>query len=394
MIVEGLLVDALDGARHGQVEIKNQMIARVGPDLGQPDLRCPDGQLIFPGFGDIHVHLREGQEHKEDYVSGAAAALHGGVTFCLDMPNNPRPPIDAIGVHRKQALAEAGGPVQIGIYAGVGPDTAPFGHSHYKAFMASSFGPLFFDSLAQVERAMERYRGCQVTFHCEDPQLITEHDRPARAESLAVGLACCLQETLQVNVAHLSTAAGLEVIRQAPRRPRCEVTPHHLYFDVVNRERMERRTLLRMNPPLREPRDRQALLEAFARGELDFLATDHAPHTLEEKLSASPPAGVPMLDTYGAFVAWLLQEQGLEPVHLARHASYLPGQWFGGPHGRIAPGYRGDLAILDMTRPWTVRAEDLRTKCGWSPFEGETLPGRVVWTVCAGRLFQQGREVT
>ncbi len=394
MIVEGVLVDALDGERRGQVEIRDGMIARVGDGLGTPDIKCQEGQLIFPGFGDIHVHLREGQEHKEDYATGAAACLQGGVTFCLDMPNNPKPPIDGAGVHRKLVKAEAGAPVAIGIYAGVGPETQPFNHTHYKAFMASSFGPLYFDSLPQVEQTMPRYRGCKVTFHCEDPELITEHERPAEAERVAVELACRLKEHLDVNVAHLSTKAGLDAIRAAAHKPKCEVTPHHLYFDVVNRERMERKTLLRMNPPLREPRDREALLEAFANGEIDFLATDHAPHTLEEKLSSSPPAGVPMLDTYGAFVAWLIVERKLTPQHLARHASYLPGQWFGGPHGRIGPGFRGDLAILDLTKPWTVRAEDLRTKCGWSPFEGQTLPGQVAYTVCAGRVFQKGREIT
>ncbi len=406
LLVEGLLVDDELGIRQGQVLIRDQNIIGVGDYFRRPDLSFPN-HLIFPGFGDIHVHLREGQEHKEDFSSGAAAALNGGVTFCLDMPNNPVSPVDAQTLEAKhRKIGEQA--VQIGLYAAVGPDTEPFGHSHYKVFMAHSIGDLYFESLEAVRQTLKRYRGCRVTFHCEDPVLLEstaqasthEDRRPPEAEASAVAVAIELARELdlQANIAHLSSAQGLELIREARRDPAlagrltCEATPHHLFFDTENRTRFPRNEYLKMNPPLRSPEQRQALWQAFQSGTIDFLATDHAPHTVAEK-EAENPSGVPHLDTYGGFVAWLLS-QGIEAQHLARVCCRQPGEWFGGQVGRLRPGYRGDLAVLDVNSPWLVQAEDLKTRCGWSPFEGVTLPGRVALTVAGGRLFRQGDEIT
>jgi dihydroorotase len=147
-----------------------------------------------------------------------------------------------------------------------------------------------------------------------------------------------------------------------------------------------------MNPPLRSAASRSALLEAFLKGRIHFLSTDHAPHTVEEK-KASNPSGVPLLDTYGAFACWLLS-QGLSAQALARHACHLPGLFTGRKVGRLLPGYRAHLAILDPQRAWRVAADQLQTKCAWSPFEGVELPGQVAYTVASGRVFQGGREVT
>lgn len=404
MIVQGRLVDALDGERWGQVLIEDGLIRAVGDGLGRPDFDFPEGCLVFPGFVDVHVHLRAGQEHKEDYRTGTAAALQGGVTAMLDMPNNPRPPTDAAGIEAKRrAVADL--PVDIDFYAGVGPGTRPFGdHPHYKAYMAASVGPLHFQDRAGLEEALVHYSGRRVTFHCEDPQVLREcrhaptHEerRPPRAEEQAIETVLDLAQrhAFAVHVAHLSTAGGLDRLRG---RASCEATPHHLYFDTENRRQAARQEFLKMNPPLRPPHHRHTLLAAFLAGQIDFLATDHAPHTVEEK-ARDNPSGVPHLDTYGAFVAWLLH-QGLSPTSAARHCCYLPGLFFGrnrqgAPVGRLAPGYAGHLAVLRADRPWTVRAEDLRTRCGWSPFEGETLPGRVELTVARGRAFRQGKEIS
>lgn len=400
LVVEGMLVDDEMGVRRGQVVIRDGVIHAVAGYHRRPDFEFDEKHLVFPGFGDVHVHLREGQEHKEDFSTGAAAALNGGVTFCLDMPNNPVSPVDADTLAAKQAKI-GDQPVEIGLYAAVGPHTSPFGHSHYKVFMAHSIGDLYFESLEAVRETMQRYRGCRVTFHCEDPVMLEatagaathEERRPPEAEAAAVQVALELARELDLkaNVAHLSSAQGLELVRRAPGVT-CEVTPHHLFFDTENRRQFSRSRFLKMNPPLRTPEHRVALFEAFKRGEIDFLATDHAPHTVAEKESENP-SGVPHLDTYGAFVAWLL-DQGLAPAHLARHCCRRPGEWFGKKLGRLAPGYRGDLAVVDMGSPWTVRAEDLYTRCGWSPFEGVTLPGRVALTVARGRLFRAAQEVT
>jgi dihydroorotase len=174
-------------------------------------------------------------------------------------------------------------------------------------------------------------------------------------------------------------------------RVTAEVTPHHLYFDETMLTE-ENRLALQMNPPLRGRADRLALIEALRGGLLDYIATDHAPHTLEEK--STGVSGVPLLDTYGAFATWLMAEHGFSPQEIARVCAYNPGRFvreflpggFGEGYGVIAPGYVGSLTVIDMKTPWTVRREEMKTKCAWSPFEGMTFPGRVRATVLRGRV--------
>ena len=154
----------------------------------------------------------------------------------------------------------------------------------------------------------------------------------------------------------------------------------------------ENRMLLQMNPPLRSRADRLALVEALRSGVIDYLATDHAPHTLEEKEVGA--SGVPLLDTYGAFATWLMEVHGFSPQGIARVCAWNPGRFvreflpagFGRGVGRIEAGYVGSLTVLDLHTPYPVRREGLRTKCGWSPFEGFTFPGSVRWTVLRGRV--------
>jgi dihydroorotase len=174
-----------------------------------------------------------------------------------------------------------------------------------------------------------------------------------------------------------------------------EVTPQHVFFDTAQITPANR-PWLQMNPPIRSPAARAAMLEALRDGTADYLATDHAPHSIEEKTPpVSPPShggawggghsGMPQLDTYGPFVAWLLVEQGFKPERIAELCCANPGR-FVAPYqqekfGRLLPGYVGSLTVLDLKQPVTIRREDLKTKCGWSPFEGMTFPGSVaaVW---------------
>ena len=399
MIIEGRLVDPDFGVQNGQVEIIDGVIRRVG-DLGlQPDLKADDDVLIFPGFVDVHVHLRQGDEYKEDYSTAMAAALNGGVTAMLDMPNNPVPPVDRAGLEAKRERVRDL-PVDIDFYMGVGPGTQPDEeHLLYKAFMGPSIGPLFFHDDNDLEEVIRNYTDKQLTFHCEDPAMLREYStrsshneqRPVQAEWKAVETAIALGQKygFKVHVAHMTSARSLQLIEAEAAT--CEATPHHLFFDWSNVRQFPRADFIKMNPPLRSREEREQLLEAFLQGRIHFLATDHAPHTVAEK-STTNPSGVPHLDTYGAFVTWLMQ-RGFTPLDVARHCSELPGSFMRRPLGRIQPGYRGHLTLLAPNRPWTVRASDLKTKCGWSPFEGVTLPGRVTHTVASGRVFREGAEL-
>lgn len=402
LVVEGRLVDPDFGIQNGQVEIVDGVIQRVGDLALQADLVAGDSQFIFPGFVDIHVHLRYGQEHKETFESASRAALQGGVTAMLDMPNNPIPPLCERDLAvKREAVRDL--PVDIEFYLGVGPQSRPEldRRAHYKAYMGPSIGPLFFHGDEDLEAAVAHYQGQLLTFHCEDPEMLRRHEsaptheeqRPVEAEWKAVETALRLGETydFSVNVAHMTSLASLlsiEAARARGVRASCEATPHHLFFDTENRQRFARNSWIKMNPPLRNSSERLALLQAVLEGRIDFLATDHAPHTCQEKASDNP-SGVPLLDTYGAFVCWLMQ-QGWQPLQVARHCCQLPGEFLGSGWGRLRPGHRGHLAILDPNEAWTIRAEDLHTRCGWSPFEGVTLPGRVVTTVASGQPFQRG----
>ncbi len=399
-----------DGEFEAAIEINTEtgFIESVGPPAGRSDLDLR-GQIVFPGFGDIHIHAREDasqtQIYKEDFASVSAAAIHGGVTQVADMPNNPVAPVDEQRYAQKQRLT-ASSAVHVTLYAGIGPHTSPLDrHVPYKAFMGPSVGDLFFSSQEELESVISKYRGRNVSFHCEDPVILREsqgeptHEqrRPARAEITATEFALYLIEKYDLvgKLCHYSTKGGLEKIAAAKARGvkvTAEATPHHLFFDDSMLTE-ENRLWLQMNPPLRSKDDRLALIEALRQGLVDYVATDHAPHTLEEKRQGI--SGVPHLDTYGDFAAWLMAEHGFTPAQIARVCAWNPGrfvneflpQGFGKGYGVIAPGYVGSLTILNPDAPHLVQREAMKTKCGWSPFEGYTMPGRVTYTILRGRVY-------
>jgi dihydroorotase len=414
--IEGRIVHP-DREFDGAIEIDPQtgLIASVGPMTGNSDLDCTSC-LIFPGFGDIHIHAREDvsgkQIYKEDFTTASAAAVHGGVTHVADMPNNPVAPVDDASYAAKEKLTKKSD-VHVTLYAGIGPQTSPLArHVPYKAFMGPSVGDLFFASQAQLEEAIAKYRGKNVSFHCEDPVILEaskgapthEQRRPPQAEITATEFALHLIEKYELigKLCHYSTGDGLEKVRAAKARGlrvTCEVTPHHLFFDDTMIT-PENAPWLQINPPLRGAADRLAMIEALRDGTIDYIATDHAPHTLEE--NAKGISGVPHLDTYGAFATWLIAEHGFSAGEIARVCAYNPGRFvneflppeLGKGYGLVQPGYVGSLTVLDLQKPYFVSRQSVKTKCGWSPFEGFSFPGSVRAAVVQGKLFEnlQGRQ--
>ena len=408
MIVAGRLVSP-ERNWSGQIRIEEETIIEVGDQIDSPDVEFNDDCLIFAGMGDIHIHARDDvslqEVHKEDFCTVSAAAINGGVVHVADMPNNPAAPIDdeSYAIKRKH-LESREIPIQVTLYAGIGPGTRPLSISvPYKAYMGPSVGDLFFTSLEQLDETLSQYRGCNVSFHCEDPELLDAHKdaathetrRPPECEISATRFALQMIEkyNLTGKLCHYSVGEGLPLIRTARKKGlqvTCEVTPHHLYYDTSDITD-ENRKLMQMNPPLRSHEDQLAMLEALRDGTLDYLATDHAPHTLEEK--AQGVSGQPHLDTYGAFVTWLIKEQNFKPERIAEVCSANPGR-FVNPYtaprkfGRIEPGYVASLTVLNLERPVTIRTEDLKTKCGWSPFEGITFSGSVEAVFLNGSRFR------
>jgi dihydroorotase len=408
-IIEGKLAD-IDGVRPAQVAIENSVITAVGSGLGKADHVFGDDCLIFAGMGDIHIHAREDttgrDNYKETFATASAAALHGGVIQVADMPNNPVAPVDDATYAAKERLVAANKlPVTFTLYAGIGPGTKPLARKvPYKAYMGPSVGDLFFTTLEQLDQTLAAYRGQAVSFHCEDPVLLEKHRgaatheacRPPECELSATRFALAMIEkyNLTGKLCHYSVEEGLPLIRAARARGlavTAEVTPHHVFFDTAMITDTSR-PWMQMNPPLRSPTDRRAMLEALRDGTADYLATDHAPHTKEEKLRGI--SGQPHLDTYGQFVTWLLVDQSFTPERVAAICSANPGTFVNAfrseKFGRIQPGYVGSLTVLNLRKPTTIRAEDLKTRCAWSPFEGTTFPGSVEALFIRGERIQGG----
>ena len=246
------------------------------------------------------------------------------------------------------------------------------------------------------------YQGQFVAFHAEDPVILEDNkdaethvlSRPPEAEVKAIELILRMGEDygIRPHICHLTTAAGLELIcddRKRGLRVTTEVTPHHLYYDQDNAQAFSTPSYLQCNPPIRTRLDRIALIEGLRSGDIECLATDHAPHTLEENDRGI--SGVTQLDTFAAFLFWLLEE-GFDLQTIQRACCEVPGRFLGRylPHryGRVEPGFVGSLTVLKK-ESFTVRRSGIKSRAGWSPFEGVTFPGRVSHTIVRGNIYPQ-----
>lgn len=384
------------------------LILEVGnfPD-DKIDYYYNDDCLLFAGMGDVHIHAREDVSqkniYKEDFLSAQKAMHNGGVTHAGDMPNNPIPPVDDESYNAKMQLA-AKAQGEIWMYAGIGPETKPLSVKvPYKVYMGPSIGDLFFKDLKTLDETLKHYENQWVSFHCEDPEILESHThekhhhetRPIKAESVATKDALMLIEKykLQGKLCHYSSKEGLDLVRAARNRGAkvmLEVTPQHLYFDMDSLSE-EDYLPLQMNPPIRYRTDRTELLAAVKNGEIDFLATDHAPHTSEEKSHGH--SGLTGLDTYGGFITWLIH-QGVSPLTIAKISSENPGTFFnqflpawkkinpiyesfGHGLGFLKKHYRANFTVINLKKNLKVEKSWLKTKVNHSPFLGHEFPGQL-----------------
>ena len=383
------------------------LILEVQPGMTGQIQYSPAECVIFPGFGDIHIHAREDASgkhtYKEDFKSAGLAGLNGGVTHLADMPNNPIAPINDTLYEQKEKLTLKS-PLHITLYAGIGPGTNPLKRNvPYKVFMGPSVGDLYFKTNEELEQVIQNYTGQNVSFHCEDPILLEENKdkplhedrRPAVAEITATEFALNLIEkyNLKGKLCHYSTGDGLKKIIAAKNRGvkvTCEVTPTHLMFDTTMLTD-ENRHWFQMNPPLRGPQDKKILLEELIKGNIDYLATDHAPHSIEEKQKGT--SGISQLDTYALFVTWLILKKNVSLQRIAEVCSYKPGLFvneylpekYGKGFGKIEPGYAANFSVLNLKKETTFRKEMIQSKSGWSPFEDFTFPGSIEAVYLSGK---------
>jgi dihydroorotase len=425
LIKGGRVVDPAN-RRDGEFDVlvDGGAIAHVGKDLPANGVakvvQLKSGWIVAPGLIDLHVHLREpGQEHKETIATGAAAAVAGGFTAVACMPNTD-PVNDHAGITqfilKKAAEANLARVYPIGaVSAGSkGEQLAELGEQKAAGCVAFSDDGRPVSTALLMRRALEYagMLGVPIVDHCEDPSLKGDgvaHEGyyastlglrgiPGVAESVMVERDISLAELTgaHVHICHMSARQSLRAVREGKARGvrvTCEVAPHHFTLtDAVLDGPVKYDTNFKMNPPLREEADRDAMLEGIAEGTVDVIATDHAPHHLDEKMVEfdRAPFGITGLETAVPLVFDRLVHAGrISVVRAIELLSMNPAQVFNLPGGNLTVGSPADIVVLDPDRRTTVDAARQRTKSRNTPFHGWELRGAVALTMVGGRMVHR-----
>jgi dihydroorotase len=403
----------------GDVLTSDRQILTVAPEISfarpttEIDAR---GLTLLPGVIDPQVHFREpGLEHKEDLFTASCACAKGGVTSFLEMPNTRPLTTSQETLNDKLQRAANKSLVNYGFFIGATAENLPdllLAHPTpgIKIFMGSMHGQLLVDDVEILEAIFAQGERL-IAVHAEDQGRINQrrqefaqiHDpavhsqiQDPQAALLATQLALRLAEKYQrrLHILHLSTAIEADWLRQHKRSwVTAEVTPQHLLLNTDAYAQIG--TLAQMNPPLRSPRDNEVLWQALHDGIIDFIATDHAPHTLAEKAQPYPnsPSGMPGVETSLALMLTAAMAGKCTIAQVAHWMSQAVALAYGIPHkGAIVPGYDADLVLVDLNTYRPVRRQELLTKCGWSPFEGWNLTGWAVTTIVGGEIvYHQGK---
>lgn len=369
-----------------------------------------EGLHLIPGVIDDQVHFREpGLTHKEDLATGSRACAKGGVTTFLEMPNTVPTTTTCARLAEKLELAHTKSFVNYGFYIGATPDNLEELKSAtdtpgIKIFIGSSTGDLLVDSQDALEQIFAETT-LPITAHCEDESTVranklryaatsdvADHSRIRDEEAALIATRRALdlarRHKHRFHLLHVSTGAETHLLANHDRLITAEVCPHHLFFSIADYSRLG--TLLQANPSVKGVADNAQLWQALLTGTIQVIATDHAPHTLEEKSLPYPqsPSGVPGVENSLALMLSQVNRGRCTLEQVVHWMCDAPARvWDIVGKGRIAPGYDADLALVDMGRTQQVGNDQQVTKCGWSPWHGETLTG---WPV---RTWVLGQEV-
>ena len=411
----GRIIDPVSGRDFiGDLILENGTIKAVGEQLnldGCEDIIEAAGMTVAPGLVDVHVHFRDpGLTYKEDILTGARAAAAGGFTTVVCMANT-KPVVDnaetlhyvlnkgkETGIHVLSCACVTKG-MQ-------GKELADM--DALRAAGAAGFTddgiPILDEEILKAALIKAEELQVPVSLHEEDPKLITNNGinrgpvseklgiggSPAEAEITMVERDCRLAEETgsYVNIQHISTAGAVEAVRASKRRGShvtAEAAPHH--FTLTDEAVLTYGTLAKMNPPLRTEADRQAVIEGLKDGTIDMIATDHAPHSIDEKGKplTEAPSGIIGLETSLALCVTELVKPGcLTLMELMRKMSQNPAALYHLPYQGITEGAPADLVIFDPDEEWKV--ESFQSKAVNTPFKGWNLTGRVHYTICDGKI--------
>ncbi|MES9898217.1 MAG: dihydroorotase [Sedimenticola sp.] len=412
----------------GDMLIRNGRIEQISPEIpakGAIKLLDARGRTLMPGMIDDQVHFREpGLTHKGDIASESLAALAGGITSFMEMPNTNPLAVNHDALESKFTLAANKAHANYSFYLGATNDNIesirsldPKQACGIKVFMGASTGDMLVNS-EEALNAIFKDAPTLVATHCEDTPTIEYNEGVYRekygddipmkyhplirseeacylSSSLAIDLA--KRHDTRLHVLHLTTARELEQFEARPldeKRITAEACVHHLYFDETDYQR--KGGFIKCNPAIKSRRDRDAIRKALSDNRIDVIGTDHAPHTLDEKLSPGyfkTPAGLPLVQWALPMVFELYHDRLITLEQVVEKCCHGPARLFDiKERGYLREGYWADLALLDLTSPYRVERADTLYKCGWSPMEGERLRTRVITTLVNGQVaYHEGR---
>lgn len=404
------------------VLIKGERIEKIGKDLQSEradKVIDATGKYLLPGVIDDQVHFREpGLTHKANIFTESRAAVAGGVTSFMEMPNTIPPTFTQALLEDKYQIASKNSLANYSFFIGASPDnldevlkTDATKVCGLKIFMGSSTGNLLVDDPKVLEHIFSKVPFL-IAAHCEDEPtvrrnteefrnkygedlpmeyhaLIRNEEACYKSSSFAVGLA--RKHGTRFHVLHISTAKETLLFDDKTPLEKKKVTAeaciHHLWFNNSDYKRLG--TKIKWNPAIKTPLDQKAILVALLSDYIDVIATDHAPHTLEEKNNTyfKAPSGGPLVQHSLVAMLEFYHRGEISLEKIVHKMCHNPAILFRiQERGYIREGYFADLALVDLTQPWEVKKENILSKCGWSPFEGDTFKSKVSHTIVSGHL--------
>jgi len=416
MILKNCRIVTNNRILEGDISIEDGVVKEIRKDINNGDETIDlKNKIVIGGITDAHVHFRYRDTKKEGFISGSEAAINGGITYVIDMPNDNPPITTKERFYEKYKEGKEKSKVNIEFNYGITEsnylDTIEEARS-YKIFMVESVGDLFIRDYSKLRDILNQDK--IFTIHTEHKDVIEENkkryplnswidhcrirDKRSEIEGIREILRC-LEEIERlgdkkphIHFCHISTREGLNLIKEAKERFKnvkitLEVTPHHLYLNMDMAE--ELKGLGKFNPPLRTKEDNRALMKGLIDGSVDIVATDHAPHTYEEKSRDVREclSGIPGVETFLPLMLNLVNKRVISLFRLVDLISNKPGRIFH-INNRLKEGKRANLTVVDLKREITIKGERFKSKSKFTPFENWKVKGVPLYTVVNGTLYE------